>query len=199
MYLVRIDENTGLIKEDPTNDSWMGISLFRSVVKKYGIEALTVIAFSADYQSPFRLYNEEDRTRRSMEEIYENRDELDFKKDKLLSSALEKYKELQFNADLEQEQLNNEIKIRLLRKISKANLEDNDTDIARHNKSLQNHESTIEKFKKRFDREEALQESITQSGYKLSRIENDIKSRKNSKFTTHGTNLENPDKLQLEK
>lgn len=198
MYLLELNDE-GLIDDTPTNTGWKAISVFRKVFKKYGIKGLTCIALSADYQSMFRHYNDEDRPRRASDEIYGDRNHLDFQKDEILKEAIQKYKDLQFNADLEQEKINNEIKLRYLRNLSESNTNGDDVNIAKYNKLLQNHENSIEKFNKRFDRKESLKIAVTNSGYELSRIENDILSRKNSKFVTHGTDISNPDKLGLQK
>ena len=108
-----------------------------------------------------------------------------------------KYKELQFNPDLEQERIFNDRKISLLNKINTATEEDDDIAIEKYNKQLANHELTVEKFFKRFDKEKSIDGSVANSGYALSRIENDIKTRKNSKFLDTN-NAVNPNKLKLE-
>ena len=132
-----------------------------------------------------------------MEEIYGKRNALDLE-DQLVLNAIEKYRELQFNPDLEQEKINNDIKMRLLTKIQEANIREDDPEIERLRKSLNNHEETIAKFNARFDKKSAIEKSVTNNGYELSRIENDIKSRKNSKFNNQGEFFENPNKLGLQ-
>lgn len=197
MFLMTIDEETGLLSEDPNEDSWKGIKVFRDFKNKYGLEGLTVIALSADHMTPFRKYGPQDRPRRAMEEIFGNRDKLDYQSEEF-QKCIAKYNELQFNADMEQERLNNEIKLRYINELSAANVEGDDVKISKFTKLLQNHEGTISKFNERFDKKKALTESVTANGYILSRIENDIKSRKNSKFVEHGDNFKNPNKLNLE-
>lgn len=198
MYLIALDEKTGLVKEDATEDSWRGIKTFVKLVDKHGIEGLTVVALSVDYQSILRHYSLEDRKFRASEEIFGDRDSFDFENDEVIKEAYDKYQELQFNTDLEQEQVNNEIKIRLIRRLSEANIKGDDVEIARLNKNLANHEDMIEKFNKRFDRGKVVKENAAANGYILSRIETDIKTRKNSKFVAHGNNIKNPNKLKLE-
>lgn len=197
MYLIEIDSETGLIQDVPSNSGWKAISVFRDLVKKKGLKALTVVALSIDYLSIFHHYSEKDRPIRAMEEIYGKRNALDLE-DQLVLNAIEKYRELQFNPDLEQEKINNDIKMRLLTKIQEANIREDDPEIERLRKSLNNHEETIAKFNARFDKKSAIEKSVTNNGYELSRIENDIKSRKNSKFNNQGEFFENPNKLGLE-
>lgn len=197
MYLIQINLETGLLDEEPSNSGWKAIKSFRNLYNKKGIEAITVIALSCDYLSPFNHYGEKERPVRAMEEVYGKRNALDMGS-ALIMKAIESYKELQFNADLEQERINREIKMRLLNKIAAANTAEDDVEIEKLRKALNNHEQTIEKFNNRFDKKEAIKKSATNNGYELSRIENDINSRKNSKFINHGEGLENPNKLGLD-
>ncbi len=197
MYLIQIDKNTGLIKEDTNNDSWAGITCFRTLVERDGLKALTAIALSYDYLSIYSHYKESDRPVRVAEELYGNREAIDFIGDELIVECAQKYKELQFNPDLEQERIFTDRKINLLERINKANNEEDDGAIDKYTKQLQDHEATIAKFNSRFDKEKAISNSVTSSGYSLSRIENDIKSRKNSKFLDK-TFAKNPSKLKLE-
>ena len=197
MYLVQIDQETGLIQDVPSNSGWKGIKVFRDLVAKKGLKAFTVVALSCDYLSIFSNYNEKDRPVRATEEIYGKRNGLDWDNEFVVAAA-EKYRELQFNSDLEQERINNEIKMRLLSKISSANSAEDDVEISRLTQQLHKHEESIGKFNLRFDKKEAVKNAISNSGYELSRIENDIKSRKNSKFVNHGDALENPNKLALD-
>lgn len=197
MYLVELDIKTGLVAMDVTNDSWMGIKCFKELYEKKGLEALTVIALTADYLSVLSHYPENDRFIRSLEEVYGNRLKLKMA-DELIKDCLSKYKQLQFNPDLEQERIFKEIKIRILESMNRANQEENDLDIAKYTKELQRHEETIKSFATRFNKQEAVSNAVTANGYILSRIENDILSRKKSKFVNHDEAFENPNKLNLE-
>ena len=197
MYLLTIDFNTGLIKDDISNDSWKGIRCFKELVERDGnLKSLTAVAQSVDYLSIYSHYKESDRPIRVIEEIYGSRTAIDFK-DELIQECVNKYKELQFNPDLEQERIFNDRKISLLEKINLATEQDDDMSIDKYSKQLESQEATVEKFNKRFDRNKAIDGSVANSGYSLSRIENDIKSRKNSKFLD-SNNAVNPNKLRLE-
>ncbi len=196
MYLLEIDEKTGLVKNTPTLDSWKGIKVFRDLVEKQGLEALTVIAFAVDYESPFRHYKESDRIYRAMEEVYGDRKKFKVDSD-AIKEVLEKYHDLQFNEDLEQHVIFRNIKINILDKLSQANRQNDDAEINLQTKNLQRHEETLSKFKERFVRDKALEHAVTNNGYELSRIENDIRTRKNSKFKD-ANNAKNPDQLGLE-
>lgn len=197
MYLVELDIKSGLLSMDVTNDSWMGIKCFKKLYEKKGIEALTVVALTADYLSVLSHYPENDRFIRSLEEVYGDRMKLKIN-DELIKECLSKYKQLQFNPDLEQERIFKEIKIRILESMSRANQEENDIDIAKYTKELQRHEETMNSFSTRFNKKEAVSNAVTSNGYILSRIENDILSRKKSKFVNHDEKFENPNKLNLE-
>lgn len=196
MYLIQIDPNTGLIVEDPVNSGWMAIKEFREVFKKYGKQGVTMLALARDYESPFKYYNNKERPFRAMEEVYGSRDKFDPMED-IFAAAYLKYDDLQFNSDLDQERLNNEITQRLLTQMREANIAEDDKLIAVHRKSMQDHQKYVDSFKSSFSREEAVKKAVTSNGYELSRIENDIRSRKNSKFKNYGEELKNPNKLGL--
>lgn len=196
MYLTEIDDETGLILDHPTNSGWKAIKDFYTLYKKKGIKAFTAVALVADYQSPLRHYKERDRFERASDEVYGKRNAIDFE-DEIVKKALEKYKDLQLDPDLETEKINSEIKIRLIQKISEANRLDDDTAIERYRKAMENHEKAITSFNARFDKRSVLEKAVTSTGYELSRIEADIKSRKKSKFVNHGDDLENPNRLGL--
>lgn len=199
MWLIKIDKETGLIQEDPSNDGWRGISAFMEMYKKYGIEGMTVIALSADYLSPFRNYREKDRPGRVMEEIYGVRNFINFQEDKVASNAYAKYRELQFQSDMQMNGLNMEIKHDLIEKLTKAFEEGNDPDIDKLNKRLSKFNETESLFNKNFDAEKIIDKhSIAANGYRLTRIEIDIEARRNSKFVNSDQGFENPNKLGLE-
>lgn len=196
MYLLPLDEKTGMIKDDATHDSWRGIKVFRELVEQKGIEALTVVALAVDYESPIRNYKKADRIYRAMEEVYGNRKK--FKSDsEQMKECLDKYSDLQFNEELEQYTVFRDIKINILERLSAASRGQDDAEVSRQTKNLQNHETTLKSFKSTFSRENAMTEAVTSSGYVLSRIENDLLNRKNSKFLDKA-NAVNPNNLNLE-
>lgn len=196
MYLIQINDETGLIDEVETNSGWRAIKDFSNLAKKKGIKAMTAVALSVDYLSPLSHYMEKDRYARACDEIYGDREALDFE-DELILKAIDKYRDLQLDPDLETERINKEIKLRLLEKINEANRNEDDIAIEKYRKSLDSHEKTIETFNKRFDKKLAIEKAVTVTGYELSRIEADIKSRKKSKFVSHGDDAINPNKLGL--
>ena len=196
MFLVEIDPDTGLVSETIADSGWRAIKVFNEIYKKKGIKGFTVVALSCDYLSPLRHYSNKDRPYRACEEVYGRRNSMNFD-DELIKAAMETYLELQIDPDLEMEKINREIKTRLLGQLTDANNQDDDSKVEKYRKSLSNHEESIQKFKENFNRKEAIGRAVTTNGYELSRIENDIKSRKNSKFKQHGDGAINPDKLNL--
>lgn len=196
MYLIEIDSKTGLISEDVTSSGWMAIKDFQAVFKKHGLKGMTLIALSKDYLSPLQHYNNRERPFRAMEEIYGSRDVIDIEEE-IIKDAFRKYEQLQFNSDLDQERLNNEITDRLLNQIRDANDSNDDKAMEMHRSSMQKHQKYVDSFKATFSKEEAVKKAVTSNGYELSRIENDIRSRKNSKFKNYGEGFKNPDKLGL--
>jgi valyl-tRNA synthetase len=196
MYLIQINQETGLIDDSPSNSGWKAIKAFRELFSKKGINAMTVVALSCDYLSIFAYYDRADRFARAVEEVYTKRSALK-ETEPLVQNAIEKYLELQFNNDLQLERINAEIKTRLLKKISEANQVEDDTEISRLSNQINKHEEAIQKFNSKFEKKKIVEKAITNSGYELSRIENEILSKKNSKFVNHGEDLENPNKLGL--
>ena len=157
MYLIQIDNKTGLIKEDPNNDSWAGINCFRELVDRDGIKALTVVALSLDYLSIFSHYAEKDRPIRVIDEIYGNRDAYNYN-DELVQKCVSKYKELQYNPDLEQEKIYNNRRHQLLEKVNQAVAEDDEAAIDRYTAQLNKHNEAVDKFKKTFNKEKDYHE-----------------------------------------
>lgn len=196
MFLVQIDSETGFVSEAPGCDGWKAIRTFNELYKKKGIKGFTVLALACDYFSPLEYYSDKDRPFRASEEIFGRRNALNFDSEIYLN-ARESYLELQKDSDLEMRRINREIKIRLLDQLSEANNNQDDSVIDRLRKSLKSHEEAINLFENKFDIKEAVNRAVTTNGYELSRIENDIKSRKNSKFTQHGEGAMNPNKLGL--
>lgn len=166
MYLVEIDIKTGLISEDVTSSGWMAIKEFREVFKKHGKEGMTLVALSKDYLSPLRFYNNKERGLRAMEEVYGSRDKFDITTD-LFINAFKKYDELQFNSELEQDRLNEEINHRLLDKMRSANEAEDDLEIQRTRKAMQDHQKYVDSFKSGFSREEAIKKAVTAIAMKL--------------------------------
>lgn len=198
MWLIELDDN-GLVKESSDSDGWRGIKEFRVIEKKYGREGLTVIALSTDYLSPFMNYGDEERLKRCQEEVYGIRDKLNFTKDKDLKEAVRKYKELQFNVQMQRSILNDEIERTLTRQLSEAYESNDDDEINRINLRLSKHDEAKKKFMDDFDKKSVISDySVTANGYKLTRIEMDIAMRRNSKFTNAGSMLKNPDILGLD-
>ncbi len=198
MYLVELGDD-GLVKEDLSNDGWKAIKAFRDVVDKYGIKGMTIIALAIDYSSPLSYYNESDRYIRSVEEILESRDALP--KNDLINAAMEKYDELQFNPDLEHHRLVQSYKIRVLERIKAAmsdETENGEKEVDRLNRILKNQEVANKEFYAKFNKADiVLKNGVTTNGYSLSRIERDLKLKKNSKFANEGKNFKNPKKLKL--
>lgn len=199
MFLLELD-NDGLVKNTPLHDSWKAIAAFREVYEKYKIEGVTVVALTADYETPLKYYSsEKDRFIRAQEEVYGNRDKL--KLTEVIKKAIEKYYELQYVSDLNRERQDNEYKDRLIERIGIAMKDESpagEKEVSRLNALLKSHQSSMKEFAQNFNRQEILSKNaITSNGYELSRIENDLLSKKNSKFANEGKDISNPNKLGL--
>lgn len=196
MYLIEIDIKTGLVSEDPRNSGWRAIKEFKALYDKYGLEGVTVLALSVDNLSMFKSYSKKDRVLRSVDEVFNSRTKIDIESD-LFLEAVNKYEKLQFNPKLKQERIYEDIYWNLLNKLEEAQNEQNDVEIESLSKRINKHNEVTETFKKGFDKEKAISMAVTSNGYELSRIEADLKTRKNSKFLSHGKNFENPNKLGI--
>lgn len=199
MYLLGINEETGLIKLDINNDGWLAIKEFKALYDKHGLEGMTLVALSVDYLSPLAYYTEEDRPYRAMEEIYNSRKKVKLS-DKLFVNAATKYNELQQNDDLEMDALNREIYSKLVEKFKNVINSDkfDQSEIDKLSKYIESHKDRMKKFNETFDKAGTAEKfGVASNGYKLSRIEQDIESRRNSKFVDHEKELENPNKLNL--
>lgn len=101
MYLVELDPKTGLILLTGQWDGVMAIKEFREIVNKpkLGIECLTAVALTLDWQSPIRYYAERDRPGRAMKEVKQNAKAWVWDREEI-QAALVKYSDLQYNASL---------------------------------------------------------------------------------------------------
>ena len=198
MYLLNLNDD-GLVHDVNDGDSWKVISEFRNVYKKHGLKGMTVVAVTADYDSVYGYYNENDRFARTVKEIYGDSDAI--KKDQLMVKAIIKYNELQFNANLEHDRINQEYKINILNKIRAASYDtsaESTAEFERLNEVLRKFEESTKKFYSNFNKHEEIgKNSITSSGYEISRIEQDLFTNKNSKFANEGKSFKNPNKLGL--
>ena len=193
MYLIEIDGETGYVKESPSNSGWKAISAFRNLKS---IKELTVVALTCDYLSPIRHYKEDDRFERAMEEVYGDRSLLSKDLDRI-KEAISVYDSLQYNSDLEFIEINKNIKNSLVDRLRDASADNNDNEINNLIKLINNNRDMMSKFMDSFDKEESINNSITENGYELSRIERDIITRKNNKFTNNAKDLKNPSKLKI--
>lgn len=201
MYLIQLDlEGNGMVLDTPLHDGWKAIKEFRAVYSKLKIEGMTVVALTADYESVYRYYtNEKDRFLRSVEEVYGNRSKI--KMNPLLQEAIDKYNELQYNSDFERIRQFNEYKDRLIQRIGinmKSETPEAEKEVMRLNTTLKSQEDSFKEFMKSIDRNELLgQTAATSNGYELSRIEIDLRTKKNSKFANEGRDIVNPNQLGL--
>lgn len=104
MYLVEIDNHTGLVKVDGEFDGVRSIKEFRDILndESLGLKCLTAIALVADFLTPIKYYTEEDRPFKAMEIATKgNRRAFDWAQDKI-QKCLIRYNELQYNPTIEE-------------------------------------------------------------------------------------------------
>lgn len=199
MWFLILDEETGLISEDPSNDGWKAVRSFRKVFDKYGLEGMTLVALSCDYLSPWKDYSDEERPYKAMEEIYDSRKKVDVKSD-LFVNAFADYKAIQIDSEMELDKLNNKIELRMMSELD-AISNSEEMDLAKFDaiqKKLYDHRSRVYQFKKNFDKEKHIRDfGISSNGYVMSRIERHLRYKRNSKFANPEREIENPNKLGI--
>lgn len=202
MYLTKLNKKTGLVEIEGEDDGIFAIKKFRAVIDgfpeeenkdpDYGLKAFTVIALVADYLSKFRFYDENDRPRISMEEVFGDRDALVWKQD-LIQEALKKYDELQYDPEVEEGKIYYESKISKMKEYresekyygKKHNLKDIDgnertfPNPATIRSQLKSINEDIDAYNKRIQGKDIYEKSPVRNGYKLSRLEQLIE-KKNS-------------------
>jgi hypothetical protein len=191
MYLTRLDPKTGLVVIEDNDDGVLAIKAFRDVINDpdLGVGCFTAIALTADYLSIKRNYNEEDRPRAAMEEVSGNRNKWVWNQEKI-QVALVKYKELQYDPDIEEGEIHYQRKINKLVEFKKAEeyhskpRSKDDKELSFKSPStiaaeLRKINEDIEKYKKNIQGKELYDNSPVKQGYTLSRLEQ-LVQKKNS-------------------
>lgn len=193
MYLTELNKKTGLLDIEDIEDGVLAIKEFREVInnKDLGLECMTAIALVADYKSPIRFYNEEDRPKAAMENVTGNRKAYNFKSEKI-QLALKKYDALQYDPSLEEKRIHEERKVRKLKEIKDADLppeKDKDGNeikrkpISTLTAELRKINEDIKAFKSSNEGDDLFSGSPVKNGYKLTRLER-ILEKKNSFYNT---------------
>lgn len=184
MYLTRIDDKTGLVVIADNEDGVLAIKEFREVIndKKLGLECFTAIALTADYQSPIRFYDDNDRPRAAQERVTGKRDAWEWNIDKI-QLALKKYDDLQYDPTLEEGRIHYNQKVQKLRQIQEFDSlpqdseERKSTSMAVLKKELRAINSDIDEYEKRIAGQEIYNASPVKNGYQLSRLEQKLEKR----------------------
>ncbi len=94
MYLLKISKQGNIVEDDGI----YGIPEFKSVIETSGLgsKGLMYVAYIADYDSPYRHYNESERMRVVAKDLFENYD-WKGQKNKKIADAIAKYKELEYD------------------------------------------------------------------------------------------------------
>ena len=176
MYLLQLNEYTGLIKEDSELDGWTAIASFRDLVLKegYGVHALTCVALVMDYGSIIKHYNEKERPMRAMEIVFNSRKALNWNCDEIQLACIN-YKELQYNPVLEEKTLLDELRITKLNEIKESDSTFQKTTLL---KELSNINALHDSFESKNASKDTFSESPVRNGYKLSRLEIKILDKK---------------------
>ena len=95
MYLLQINKKGDILKED---NGIVLVPEFNLVLntERLGQTAMKWIAMVYDYESPYRHYTEKERIKAVSKDLYDNYTWSGYKKSEM-RSAIEKYKELQFD------------------------------------------------------------------------------------------------------
>ena len=94
MYLLKISKQGNIVEDDGI----FGIPEFKSVIETSGLgqKGLMYVAYIADYDSPYRHYNESERMRVVAKDLFDNYD-WKGQKNKKIADAISKYKELEYD------------------------------------------------------------------------------------------------------
>lgn len=190
MYLTEIDSKTGLLKVDGVDDGILAIEEFRNVIddETLGLRCLTAIALTADYLTPIRFYDENDRPKKAMEETTGNRTAWIWNQDKI-QLALKKYDYLQYDPTLEEGRIHYDRKVKKLKEIQEyESLELNDekrklNSSTKLTDELRAINKDMAAYKKENEGQELHNSSPVKNGYALSRLEQKLE-KKNSFY--HG-------------
>lgn len=169
MYLMQLDNFTGLIKEDEHLDGWRAVDSFRNLVndKRFGLKALTCVALVVDYGSIIEHYSDKERPLKAMEIIYHSRTELNWNLDEIQLACIH-YKEFQYNANLEERALLNELKTNKLEEIRNAETTAQKAVLL---KELNAINDLVDSFDKKHGDQDLYAKSPVRNGYTLSRLE----------------------------
>jgi hypothetical protein len=196
MYLTALDKKTGLVVIENDNDGILAIKEFREVLedKDLGIICFTAIALTADYRSSLRYYNDEDRPRKSMEEVSGDRDKFPWKQPKI-QEALIKYGDLQYDPVIEEGNIHYQRKVNKLQEYKyceanygKGKLDDEGQplkvkDPAIISKELRQINADIAEYEKGIQGKDIFTNSPVKNGYALTRLEQKLE-KKNSFYKT---------------
>lgn len=187
MYLVKLDEETGLVIVDKNDDGVYAIKEFREIInnEKFGIRCFTAIALTADYQTPWRFYDDTDRPRKAQEEVTGNRDYWNWNLTEI-QTCLRKYDDLQYDPTLEEGRIHYNQKIKKLKEIQeydtlsseeKAEKKKNGITVATLKKELRAINTDIDEYDKRIAGKDVYKDSPVKNGYKLSRLEQKLENK----------------------
>jgi len=186
MYLTRLDDKTGLLVIEDNDDGILAIKELRELLndERFGIRCLTAVALVADYQSPIRYYNDDDRPRKAQEEVTGDRDFWIWNSTEI-QVALRKYDYLQYDPTLEEGRIHYDQKVKKLKEIQAyGSLPENDdklktTSIIQLKKELKSINTDIDDYEKRIEGKNIYDQSPVKNGYALSRLEQKLE-KKNS-------------------
>ena len=185
MYLTELNKETGLLKIEENLDGILAIKEFRDILNSegHGLQCLTAIALTVDYQSIIKYYSDKDRPRKAMEEVTGNRNEWIWNVD-IIQLALKKYDALQYDPTLEEGRIYYDQKVRKLKQISEWDSLAPDspkrvgTSMGNLKKELRTINDDIDNYEKRVSNKDIYSNSPVVNGYKLSRLEQKLEKKK---------------------
>ena len=175
-YLLQFDPFTGLIKNEPEHDGWMAIEAFRDLVNAegYGIKALTCVCLVMDYGSPIKQYSEKERPAKAMEMVYYNRSAILWNSDEIQFACIQ-YKELQYDAALEEKKMLEDLRRDKLDQIGSETEESKKKYLL---KELNDINVMVDNFEKKNSGKDLFYKSPVRNGYALQRLEIKLTDKK---------------------
>ena len=174
MYLCKLNSVTGLIDLEADRDGFYAIPEFRLLLQEEdGLKKLTCVALVVDYETPIRNYGEKEKPLKAQDIVFNSRKSVVWNSDSI-QEALIAYSALQFDLDLDEKRMLDEMRRSKQQEIDAA--EDTSQKLRLINElgAIKTH---IEAFNKSVSGRDLYENSPVRNGYTLSRLEQKLENK----------------------
>jgi hypothetical protein len=178
-------------------DGFNAIKEFRTLLnKKDGLKQLTVVALVVDYQSVIRNYSDKERPNKAMDTVFQSRIKMLWNSEEVQAAAVA-YKGLQFNLDIEEKIMLDEMRSSKIKEIQ----EESDSDIKiQKTGSLKRINDLVEAFDKKHGHKDLFTEGPVRNGYALGRLEQKLLNKNSFYYVEeHSQNTSGSEKTNSKK